>query len=195
MVEEGYISGEERDTTLRQGLNFVVPDENALLAPHFTTYAQNEFVNLMDDLGYSPEIVSVGGYRVYTTIDQEVNDVALGAARTQVANLSANNVSNAAVVVIQPISGQILGMVGSIDYNSQTIDGRFNAAIGLRQPGSTMKPFTYASALERGMTTGDVIWDTPTEIGIPGQQNYVPRNYDGQFSWADGDAAGACQQL
>jgi membrane peptidoglycan carboxypeptidase len=181
MVEEGYITIAQRDEALRQGLNFVVPDENDLVAPHFTIYAQNEFVNLMEELGTSPEIVAVGGYRVYTTLDQDVNNIALGAARTQVANLAGNNVSNAAVVVIQPISGQILAMVGSVDYNSQTIDGRFNAAIGLRQPGSTMKPFTYAAALERGMTPGDVLWDTPTEIGIPGQPMYIPRNYDGAF--------------
>ncbi|MDQ7035259.1 MAG: transglycosylase domain-containing protein [Anaerolineae bacterium] len=181
MVEEGYISAEESNAALRQGLNFITPDDNNLRAPHFTVYAQNEFVDLMEGLGYSPETVAVGGYRVYTTIDQEVNNVALGAARTQIGNMTANNVSNAAVVVIQPISGQILAMIGSIDYNSTTIDGRFNAAIGLRQPGSTMKPFTYAAALERGMTPGDVIWDTPTQIGIPGQPAYVPRNYDGAF--------------
>jgi membrane peptidoglycan carboxypeptidase len=181
MVEEGYITAEQRDTALRDGLNFVTPDDNDLRAPHFTIYAQNEFVDIMEQLGHSPETVAVGGYRVYTTIDQEVNDVALGAARTQVSNLAGNNVSNAAVVVLQPISGQILAMVGSIDYNSEIIDGRFNAAIGLRQPGSTMKPFTYAAALERGMTAGDVIWDTPTEIGIPGQPMYIPRNYDGAF--------------
>jgi hypothetical protein len=138
MVEEGFITTTQRDETLRQGLNFVVPDENDLVAPHFTIYAQNEFVDLMESLGTSPEIVAVGGYRVYTTLDQEVNNIALGAARTQVSNLAANNVSNAAVVVIQPISGQILAMVGSVDYNNDVIDGRFNAAIGLRQPGSTI---------------------------------------------------------
>jgi len=55
-------------------------------------------------------------------------------------------------------------------------------AIALRQPGSTMKPFTYSAALEAGvMTPGSVIWDTQTSIGIPGQPQYVPRNYDGAF--------------
>jgi hypothetical protein len=72
-------------------------------------------------------------------------------------------------------------MVGSIDYNSTVIDGRVNVAIALRQPGSTMKLFTYAAALERGMSAGDVIWDTRTDIGIPGQPMYTPRNYDGAF--------------
>jgi penicillin-binding protein 1C len=181
MVEEGYITEEQAAQTLAAGLSFVEPAANNLQAPHFTIYAQNEFERLMSSLGYDPAVISRGGYRVYTTIDQNINNLALGAARTQVSSLGANNVSNAAVVVIHPISGQILAMVGSVDYNSDIIDGRVNVTIALRQPGSTMKPFTYASALELGMTAGDVIWDTPTEIGIAGQPMYVPRNYDGAF--------------
>ncbi|MCA9874577.1 MAG: transglycosylase domain-containing protein, partial [Anaerolineales bacterium] len=181
MVEEGYITAAERDTALRQGLNFVVPETNNLRVPHFTVYAQNEFADIMNELGFSPDEITRGGYRIYTTVDQEIYTLALGAARTQVANLQANNVSNAAVIVLQPLTGQIIAMVGSVDYNSDAIDGRVNVTIALRQPGSTMKPFTYATALELGMTAGDVIWDTPTEIGIPGQEIYRPRNYDGAF--------------
>ena len=180
MVEEGYITQAEMDATVQRGLEFYTPAAR-LDAPHFTVYAQSEFANLMEEIGYEPEDVARGGYRVYTTIDQNVNNAALGAARTQVASLAANNVSNASVVVIQPITGQIMAMVGSIDYNSETIDGRVNVSISLRQPGSTMKPFTYAAAMERGMTAADVLWDTPTEIGIAGQPTYVPRNYDGRF--------------
>ncbi len=181
MVEEGYITAEERDTALRQGLNFVVPEDNNLRVPHFTVYAQNEFADIMNELGFSPDEITRGGYRVYTTVDQEIYTLALGAARTQVTSLQANNVSNAAVIVLQPITGQIIAMVGSVDYFNDAIDGRVNVTIALRQPGSTMKPFTYATALELGMTAGDVIWDTPTEIAIPGQEIYRPRNYDGAF--------------
>lgn len=181
MVEESYITQEERDATLRQGLNFVQPDLNNLRAPHFTIYAQDEFEDIMVGLDYTPEDVSRGGYRVYTTIDQNINNIALGAARSQVASLQSRNVSNAAVVVLQPLTGQIMAMVGSIDYDNDAIDGRVNVTIALRQPGSTMKPFTYASAMELGMTPADVIWDTPVEIGIPGQPVYRPVNYDRTF--------------
>jgi penicillin-binding protein 1C len=180
MVEEGYITDAERDQALRQGLSFN-PPSTSFRAPHFTVYAQNELERLMGELGYSPEDIANGGYQVFTTVDLTVNTMALGAARTQVANLASNNVSNAAVVVLKPLTGEIMAMVGSIDYDSQTIDGRVNVTTALRQPGSTMKPFTYAGAIERGMSTGDVIWDTRTEIGIPGQPLYVPRNYDSRF--------------
>ena len=64
-------------------------------------------------------------------------------------------------------------MVGSVDYNNDNIDGRVNVAISPRQPGSTMKPFMYSAAFELGMTPGDIIWDTPTDIA-----GYVPVNYD-----------------
>ena len=180
MVEEGFITDAERNQALSQGLTFIVPDA-PLNAPHFTVYAQGELERLMTRLGYSPEEITRGGLEVYTTIDQGVNDLALQAARSQVATLQSNNVSNAAVFVMKPLTGEILGMVGSIDYNSNVIDGRVNVTTAFRQPGSTMKPFTYSAALERGLSPADVLWDTPTSIGIPGQPAYVPRNYDGTF--------------
>lgn len=182
MVEEGYITVEERSATLSQGLAFVEPDLNNLEAPHFTIYAQNEFEDLMvNEIGFSETDLETGGFSIYTTVDQTINNIALGAARTQVANLASRNVSNAAVVIIQPLTGQIIGMVGSIDYNNEAIDGNVNVTIALRQPGSTMKPFTYAAAMELGMTAGDVLWDTPIEIPQIGQAPYVPRNYDSAF--------------
>lgn len=177
MVVDGFIDDAERDAALRAGLDFVT-QTTSLKAPHFTVYAQSELERLMSELGYSPEELARGGYTVYTTVDQRINDMSQQAARQQVASLAANNVSNAAVVVTKPLTGEILGMAGSIDYNSNVIDGRVNVAIALRQPGSTMKPFTYSAAMERGMTPGTVIWDTRTDIGIPGQPLYTPVNYD-----------------
>lgn len=180
MVEERYITQEQANQALSEGLSFSSPDVS-LNAPHFTVYAQGELERLMISLGYSPEEITRGGLRVYTTLDQNVNNLAQQAAANQVARLAGNNVSNASVVAIKPLTGEIVAMVGSIDYNNEAIDGSVNVATAFRQPGSTMKPFTYSAALERGMTPGDVIWDTRTEIGIPGQPLYTPRNYDGGF--------------
>jgi penicillin-binding protein 1C len=180
MIEEGYITQDQANQALSEGLSFVSPDV-PLNAPHFTVYAQGELERLMADLGYSPEEITRGGLRVYTTLDQNVNNLAQQSAANQVSRLAANNVSNASVVAIKPLTGEIVAMVGSIDYNNDAIDGSVNVATAFRQPGSTMKPFTYSAAIERGMTAGDVIWDTRTEIGIPGQPLYTPRNYDGAF--------------
>ncbi|MBE0690305.1 MAG: transglycosylase domain-containing protein, partial [Anaerolineae bacterium] len=175
MVNEGFITDQQRRETITQGLAFNPPDA-PLRAPHFTVYAQAELERLMGELGYNPEQVARGGLRVYTTVDLGINDMAQQTARQQVAGLTANNVSNAAVLVLKPLTGEILAMVGSVDYNADSIDGRVNVTISPRQPGSTMKLFTYAAALEQGMTPGDIIWDTPTNIA-----GYQPLNYDRTF--------------
>lgn len=180
MVQKGYATAQQRDQALAQGLSFN-PPQTSLKAPHFTVYAQREFERIMRDLGYPAERIARGGFKIYTTIDQEVNDLALSSARTQVNALAGNRVSNAAVLVTKPLTGEIMAMVGSIDYNSTTIDGRVNVTTAFRQPGSTMKAFTYAAAIERGMSPLDVMWDTKTDIGIPGQATYSPVNYDRSF--------------
>ncbi len=180
MAEEGFISQEQVRLALSEGLSFA-PANVSLAAPHFTVYAQGELERLMRRLGYSPEDITGGGLRVYTTLDQDVNRLAQRAAANQVAQLQAKNVSNAAVVVAKPASGEIIAMVGSIDYSNEAIDGSVNVTTAFRQPGSTMKPFTYSAAMERGMSTTDVLWDTRTQIALPGLPVYSPRNFDNAF--------------
>jgi penicillin-binding protein 1C len=180
MVRDGYISSAERDRALSEGLSFSSPDV-PLRAPHFTVYARNQLEQLMLDLGYDVEDIARGGLQVYTTVDVRLHDMVQQIARDQVAGLRAQNVGNAAVTVLKPTTGEILAMVGSIDYNNEAIDGRVNVTTSMRQPGSTVKAFNYAAAIERGWSPGDVIWDTRTRIGIPGGQEYVPRNYDNSF--------------
>ncbi len=180
MVEEGFITQDQVRAALQEGLSFV-PAKVSLSAPHFTVYAQGELERLMRDLGYSPEAITGGGLRVYTTLDQAVNRLAQRAAANQVAQLQAKNVSNAAVVVAKPSSGEIIAMIGSIDYDNDAIDGSVNVTTAFRQPGSTMKPFTYSAALERGMSTIDVLWDTRSQIALPGLPVYTPRNFDNTF--------------
>lgn len=175
MVEEGFITDDERNAAIAQGYTLVEP-EAPLRAPHFTVFAQSEFTELMQRIGYPPAALAAGGFRVYTTVDLRVNALAEQAAQTQIAGLAANQVGNAAVVVLQPLTGEIIGMVGSVDYNNAAIDGRVNVAISPRQPGSTVKAFTYAAALEMGYTPANIIWDTQTTI-----DGYSPVNYDRTF--------------
>lgn len=180
MLSERFITPQQHDEALAQGYT-LVPPAAPLNAPHFTFFARDQFQRLMESMGYTPDDIAKGGYRVYTTVDIGINEMAQASVRDQISRLGANNVTNGAVVVIKPITGEIIAMVGSADYDNEAIDGSFNVTIGLRQPGSTVKAFTYAAAMERGMTPGDVIWDTRTEIGIPGQPAYTPVNYDSTF--------------
>lgn len=181
MVTEGFVTGAQRNEALRAGLTFNEPDV-PFRAQHFTLFARRELENLLATLGFGPDQIARGGLRVYTTLDIRVNDLAQQAARDQIARLSAvNNVSNAAVTVLKPVTGEILAMVGSIDYNNASIDGQVNVSISPRQPGSTLKPLTYSAALELGMSTAEIVWDTPLNITGPGIPPGWPRNYDGRF--------------
>ena len=93
-------------------------------------------------------------------------------------------------MAIDPKTGQILTMVGSRDYFDKTIDGNFNIATATRQPGSSFKPFIYATAFNKGFTPDTVLFDLPTEFqttcnaygkALPGHNQsdcYMPDDYD-----------------
>lgn len=94
------------------------------------------------------------------------------------------NVNNASVVMLDPTTGQIKAMVGSVNYWDESIDGSFNIAVdGLRQPGSSFKPFTYLTALSQGFTPATMTLDVETDFGTPfNGVPYVPVNYDRQYT-------------
>jgi membrane peptidoglycan carboxypeptidase len=127
------------------------------------------------------------GFSVYTTLDPDLQDTAEQIVRDQVALLAANNAGNGALVAIRPGTGEILAMVGSVDFYNDAIDGQVNMAVSpTRQPGSSIKPLTYLAAFERGWTAATLIWDVPSEFPPSGDPNdprppYQPVNYDGRF--------------
>ncbi|MEP7287108.1 MAG: transglycosylase domain-containing protein [Chloroflexota bacterium] len=91
------------------------------------------------------------------------------------------NVTNAATLLIKPSTGEIMSMVGSLDYFNAGIDGNFNAALAQRQPGSAFKPFTYVTAFSLNKyMPATMVMDIPTTFdqgGLP----YTPKNEDNQF--------------
>ena len=93
------------------------------------------------------------------------------------------NVNNAAVIVIRPTTGEILAMVGSADYWDPAIDGKFNVAVdGLRQPGSSFKPFTYVTFLSQGHNLAHMFLDVRKAFDQgPGMAPYVPENYSRNY--------------
>lgn len=92
-------------------------------------------------------------------------------------------VNNAAVVMLDPQTGEIKALVGSANYWDAGIDGSFNVAVdGRRQPGSAFKPFTYLTALSQGYNAATMVLDVETDFGTPyNGVPYVPQNYDRQF--------------
>ncbi|MEA3334907.1 MAG: transglycosylase domain-containing protein [Chloroflexota bacterium] len=92
-----------------------------------------------------------------------------------------HNAHNAAVVAVRPPTGEILAMVGSVNYNDEEIDGEVNVAIAERQPGSSFKPFTYLASFLQGYTPATRIMDVRTVFPNPPEPPYVPENYDRKY--------------
>ncbi|NDJ78585.1 MAG: hypothetical protein GYB65_20235 [Chloroflexi bacterium] len=192
MLDNDFITEAERTAALGEQLNWAEIKARLQAAPHFTLFAEAELETLLlTELGLPPteveNLIAEGGLQVYTTIDMEFQGIAETAVAVQMEEMEGQNMNNAAVIVLQPHTGEILAMVGSADFDNEDIDGNFNvAADGLRQPGSSIKPFVYVAALERGWNAATIIWDTPVEIPAwdPAISNYAvyrPQNYDTDF--------------
>jgi penicillin-binding protein 1C len=179
MMRQGYITAEEAVAAKYQKLDIKAREERFdIIAPHFSIYARKRLEEM-----FGPELVHRGGLRVYTTLDLEMQNLAQEIARERVAELQAEerNVSNAAVVVITPRTGEILVMLGSLDYWDDKIAGEVNVALANRQPGSSFKPFTYVTAFSQGYTAATMIMDVRTAFPDPPHPPYVPENYDRKY--------------
>jgi len=182
MVREGYISAERAEQALREPLAFA-GQPFAVEAPHFCMYVIGQVEELL-----GPEVLRSGGLLIHTTLDLDVQRSAeshvtrhLEALRLPDADGPGHNVHNAAVVVLEPSDGAIRAMVGSPDYFDAQISGAVNAALALRQPGSAIKPLTYAAAYERGWSPASVILDVPSSFTTAEAKPYRPVNYDHRF--------------
>src|SRR6266545_836235 len=157
MVDEGYVTESQARAAAAEDLRFssqVVP----LNAPHFVFYVRRLLEQREE---YGPQFAN-RGLSIYTTLDLDIQNMVQEKARERIQELEERNIHNAAVVVMQPNTGEVLAMVGSIDYNStiptktkgekgNVLDGQVNVTTRERQPGSALKPFTYLSAMEQGL--------------------------------------------
>lgn len=174
MVKEGYLSRAQADRAWAEELHFA-PLRIDMKAPHFVVYVRKLLENR-----YGTEMTYRGGLQVHTTLDLEMQGIAQEVAREHIATLANRQVSNAALVAMIPQTGEILTMMGSINFWNEDIDGQVNVALALRQPGSSIKPVNYVAAFEKGWTPATLIMDVRTEFPNPEAPPYVPRNYDGR---------------
>lgn len=198
MVLNGKITERQARLAIAQDLQFA-SQEVALNAPHFVFYVREM---LEKDPILSSMLLNEGGLSITTTLDLRMNNMVQDIAETRIRELEAEqrNIHNAAVVVEQPGTGQILAMVGSIDYNTSkatetpgeegnVLDGNVNVTTRLRQPGSALKPFTYLSAISQNkLNAGSILWDVETRFPILAGASkaninntnywYGPKNFD-----------------
>jgi penicillin-binding protein 1C len=188
MRKQGYVSEERAQLAAAERLHFAAAPFS-IQAPHFVMYVRSW---LEQEFGL--DLIYQRGLVVTTTLDLDWQDAAETVVRNRLSQLQqplldksqpGKNVNNAALVALDPHSGEILTMLGSPDYFDPQIDGAVNTALALRQPGSAIKPITYAAAFDptrsNPLAPGDVILDVrtsfPTREGLP----YVPVNYDHRY--------------
>ncbi len=189
MLELKFITKEEHDQAKKEVVNFVPQATFGIKAPHFVFFIKDYL-----EQKYGAEMVENGGLKVTTTLDADLEAKAEQIVKEgALKNEKDWNGKNAGLVAIDPKTGQILTMVGSRDYFDKAIDGNFNIATATRQPGSSFKPFIYATAFNEGFTPETVLFDLPTEFqttcdasgkALPGHNQedcYMPKNYDGAY--------------
>lgn len=178
MREDGKITVAQEKAAVSELPNVdFKPQTAALKAPHFVFYVKDQLVNLLGET-----LVNDGGYTVTTTLDSQLQDGAQTAVKEEVDKLANVHVTNGAAMVMNPENGEILAMVGSKDYFASDYDGQVNVVLRPRQPGSTIKPVTYATAFAKGYSPSSMLLDVPTKFpGATADKPYEPQNYDGKF--------------
>ncbi len=186
MKDLGYISKEEHAAAIAEQVKFRDETEAGIKSPHFVFYVRDYL-----EQKYGVDAVLNGGLRVITTLDYDLQQEAEKSVAKFGDQMKKNfNASNEGMVAIDPKTGQILAMVGSRGYFNKDIDGAVNVTTSLRQPGSSFKPFVYATALEKGYTPETVVFDLQTQFSTTCSPQdtandtppcYSPGNFDGTF--------------
>ena len=191
MASEGFLSREESEVVKKEEIN-IVEFSHPILAPHFTLWVKQQL-----EEKYGREFLEQKGLKIFTSLDWEIQKTAEKIVKEGVKNNKIYNSHNAALIAIDPKTGEILALVGSADYFAEPFpkdctpglnckfDPQFNAAVGTkdlpgRQPGSAFKPFVYATAFKKGYSDKEIVEDSPTcwpQVG----ENWCPQNFDGLF--------------
>jgi membrane peptidoglycan carboxypeptidase len=197
MIELGMITHQQEEDAIQEMKNFkfrAYSDTHHMQAPHFVNYVIDQLTKQ-----FGAEALETGGYQIYTTLDldlqkkveQIVYDHLYKAQSDSYMGYygplyRTNNVNNAAAVVMNPATGEILAMDGSASndptVSTPQMQGAYNAATAERQPGSSFKPVVYSTAFEMGWYPAMIVPDHKTYYpgGEPGKP-YSPQNYDGAF--------------
>jgi penicillin-binding protein 1C len=184
MVSEGYIPAAAAELAKAEALSFAAAPF-PIRAPHFVMFVRGQLERVL-----GRERLEAGGLEIHTTLDIDLNETARDMMRHRLA-LAARcnhtepcppggfNIRNAALVAMTPDTGEVLAMVGSPDYFSARINGAVNGTTALRQPGSAIKPITYAAAFATAdLTPATVMLDVRTAFVTAEGTPYVPLNYD-----------------
>ena len=189
MVDMGAITSAEADAADREPIKVSGAQVTQIRAPHFVFQVRQQLQQILG----TEAAIDRGGYKIITTLDMPKQEMAERQVRENVEALHSKNVWNAALVSIDPRTGEVLAYVGSVDYYNRDdprVQGQFDVAgLGIRQPGSSFKMFNYLTALKKGATPATVVIDARTDFtgrADPRNMNrntcgYCPENADLQY--------------
>ncbi len=183
------ITKEEHDAAHAEKVVFLPVSQGGIKAPHFVMYVKQEL-----EAKYGKDVVESGGLRVTTTLDWDMQQKAEQVVHDRSPDiLQKFNANSIGTVGADPKTGQVLLMVGSPDYFNVEKEGNFNTTIAHRQPGSSFKPFVYATAFNKGYTPDTKVFNVRTQfstacdafgkpLGHAKQTDcYMPENYDHKY--------------
>lgn len=175
MVKAGFIDSDKARQTYSQKLA-VLPPNTPIRAPHFVMYVKDQL-----ERTFGQNTVEEGGLTVCTSLDPVVQQFSEKIVADEINKIKTRyQVSNGASLVTNPSTGEILAMVGSVDFWDKENDGNVNLTTAQRQPGSSIKVVNYTYALSHGYNPSSVIYDTPVSYSNA-WETYTPKNYDGKF--------------
>ncbi len=185
MFLKNFITEEEYNAAKEEVVEFQPQAVTGIRAPHFVMFIREQLAKK-----YGEEALSEKGLRVITTLDWDLQKEAERILRERgLTNVDKFKATNAGLIAIDPKTGDLLTMVGSRDYFSDDIDGNFNVTLAERQPGSSIKPFIYATAFSKGFLPDTVVFDVKTQFSptcpadSPSSESpcYSPDNYNYKF--------------
>src|ERR687885_677802 len=175
MTRHGFITEQQARDAYAEPLQ-LKQREVDLKAPHWVMYIRDQV-----EQKYGANTLYQGGLKIYTTLDLDYSERMLQVLQDAKANIESHGGDNAALIAVQPKTGEILAFDASMDYNDESIDGQVNVLLSERQPGSSIKPVVYGLAFTKGWAPGTPIEDSPTCWRDSPVHQWCPVNFDGIF--------------
>ena len=174
MAQHGMISDDQARAAYAEKLS-IRQGQVALKAPHWVMYIRGQLEQQFGD-----RTVYEAGLKVYTTLDLDYDQRMQQVLQSNRDVIQQQGGDNAALIAVDPRTGEILAFQGSLDFNDASIDGQVNVLTSERQPGSSIKPIIYAASFLKGWAPGTPVDDVATCWQDNGKQ-WCPSNFDNQF--------------
>lgn len=174
MKQNGFLTAEEMDRALAEKLRFsgkhVLKEET--VAPYYQDAVKKELAKLP----ISESVLKMGGLKVYTTLNPKMQKIAEEQVK---AVINPKTELQVGFMAMDPRNGEVKALIGGRNYQ----ESPFNRATqSERQPGSTMKPFLYYTALKQGFTPSTELLSEPTTFKLEdGKKTYTPSNYNNYY--------------